>query len=140
MLRKNLIFFAFLFLLGTSSAQELLHSSELHGPAVGYAGQKSDTYKVFATALKQGQRSKPLFQKCLKGGTPAAKLYGALGLYSLDPREGREALAQLRGDSNEVSMLKGCILERSTVGELAEKLLSKEKNSLDPEYFLPNKP
>ena len=127
----------FALLAGAVSAQDLLTSPEFHSRATGFAAQESAIYKVFAQAVAQGEQSRTLFQKCLKQGTPAAKLYGAIGLYHLDPKHGREALESLQSDQARVALFDGCLKVEQKVGTIAAGLLSDDKNSMNPEYFLP---
>ena len=134
---KKIGFVLCIFLLtGSLSAQELLSSPEFHARATGFAGQQSDTYKVFADALAKGTQSRLLFRKCLQEGTPAAKLYGAIGLYQLDPEAGRRALLNLRANKSQVVFFHGCIKCHEQVGALASELLSKDGKTLSLRSFI----
>ena len=66
------------------SAQEFSDVPALHTFAVGYAGAESKVYQSFRAVLDKGEAARPIFRRCLKTGSPAAKLYSAIGLYKLD--------------------------------------------------------
>jgi hypothetical protein len=135
----TLILLLGLFFMTAASAQELVNSPALHVRATGYAGSKSATYLVFEKALQQGAESRPLYLKCLAEGTPAAKLYGALGLYALNRADGQEALRWLSKDDSKVPFMSGCLLSEEQVSRLAEELLSDEPNTLSVRSFLPQR-
>lgn len=106
------------------SAQEFADVPALHTFAVGYAGTESKVYKSFRAVLDKGEEAKPIFRQCLKTGSPAAKLYSAIGLYKLDPQEGTTALKSLASSDEKVPVMQGCIVSTYTVGEVASDLLS----------------
>lgn len=130
-----LLALATLLILPAEAEPRLLEVSELHTLAVGYAGEESDIHKSFRTVLELGDEAKPIFRRALKTGTPAAKLYGAIGLYRLDPKEGREALQVLSRSKEKVSVMQGCLVFEETVGEVAEQLLSAKPDSYSLSSF-----
>jgi hypothetical protein len=117
-------------------AQELISSTELHTSAVGFAGQKSPTFQSFENVLKQGESAETVFIKCLKDGTPAARLYGAIGLFSLDKEKGQKALQSLSGDHDTVTLFQGCIKSNHEVGELATALLKEDGRTVHLGSFM----
>lgn len=109
-----------------SVAQELAQVPALHTSAVGYGASQSDIHKSFAAVVARGEAGRDELERCLTSGTPAAKLYGAIGLYKLDPKDGRAALRRLLNDKSEVLFLQGCLGNRLTVKALATDLLSQK--------------
>lgn len=91
--------------------------------ATGFAGTKSDNYKTFEAELARGAKAAPVFEKALKEGTPAARLYAAVGLFKLDEGRGKAALESLRSDGARVWSTEGCDREETTVGAMATRLL-----------------
>ena len=134
---KHYLFAIFLALSSATWSQELLSVKELHTFATGYAGSKSATYQIFEQELNKAEAARPVFEKCLKSGTPAAKLYGAMGLYSLDAAEGKEALKRLAKSEGKVKVLSGCILSEYKVSEVADELLNSEDGLSVHSFLLP---
>lgn len=102
---------------------KLAEVSRFDTNAIGYAASASPNYEAFRRALGQGEAAAPLFAELLKTGTPAAKLYSAIALYHLDQKRGVQALESLSDSSETVSSLMGCLMNQSTVGEIAKGLL-----------------
>lgn len=123
-IHKLLIALLFLMTLPTGAEPKFEDVPALHTSAVGYAGTESEVYKSFRAVLNKGEKARPIFQRCLKSGTPAAKLYSAIGLYKLDPEEGKAALKSLADSEEKVPYMRGCIVSTQTVGELATNMLS----------------
>ena len=117
------------------SAQEFADVPALHTFAVGYGGTESKVYKSFRAVLDKGEKAKPIFRQCLKTGSPAAKLYSAIGLYKLDPKEGTTALKSLASSDEQVPVMQGCIVSTYTVGEVASDLLSPDPQLLSFRAF-----
>ena len=113
-------------LLGLPALAEMEFSTvpALHASAVGYAGTESEIHKSFRALLEKGDGAKPIFQECLKSGTPAAKLYSAIGLHRLNAEEGKKALLSLMESQEPVTVMQGCILSNETVGGVARDFLS----------------
>ena len=84
---------------------------------------QSQNYQAFRAEVERGEAAAPLFEELLKTGTPAAKLYSALGLYHLDRERGVKALQSLSGDTTKVSEMNGCMVDETTVGATAKMLL-----------------
>ncbi len=93
---------------------------------IGAAGSPSPNYEAFKAELSRGKGAEANFQGLLKDGRPAAKIYAALGLYSLDKLRGVAALESLRDDSSPVRTMSGCMVDESTVGEVARELLAND--------------
>lgn len=110
----------------SAHAESTLKLSEVvrfDGRAVGYAATESQNYQAFRAEVERGEAAAPLFEELLKTGTPAAKLYSALGLYHLDRERGVKALQSLSGDTTKVSEMNGCMVDETTVGATAKMLL-----------------
>lgn len=90
---------------------------------IGYAGSASPNFDAFKAELARGEKAAPLFEKLLKQGKPAAKIYSALGLYSLDKERGMAALESLRSDDTPLRTMSGCMMDETTVGKVATELL-----------------
>ena len=104
----------------------LAEVSRFDGSAIGYAGSPSPSYAAFAAELEKGAAARPLFEQTLKEGTPAARLYAALGLYSLDKERGTAALQSLCSDSSPLQTMHGCLMSDTTVGAMAAELLKND--------------
>lgn len=124
-----------------SLALELEDVSQLDVRATGYAGTESANYKAFKDVLSQSEAAEPKLQKILKGGSSAAKLYAALGLYRLDPKAGRSALEMLALDKSPVAVSSGCLVWTSTVSQVAKDLLTDDNSKgFQIRQFLPREP
>ena len=140
MLKQSILLVLFIVTLTlTAVAQDFSQIPALHARATGIAGEESSNYKVFAKTLEQGARSKPLYLQALKSGTPAAKIYAALGLWTLDREQGKLALEQLVDDKEPLVLLSGCCSETITVGQVAKDLLSNKQTYVSFDSFLPRK-
>ena len=129
--------FFFILTLG-AQAQELLKVQAFHSIATGRGGIKTPTYLKFEEQLNRGRKARGVFRKCLKKGTPAAKLYGALGLYHLNKPEGEQALTSLLGNQDPLPILRGCIISETTVGALSKDFLDGTGKLVTFRMFLPN--
>ncbi len=138
---KRLLIFLLTAMTLTVHAETQLKLAEVErfdASAIGYAAAASPNYKAFRAELNRGKAAVPLFEELLERGTPAAKLYSALGLYHFDKTRGVRALEGLKGDSAPVSGMSGCMMEQATVGEMAAELL-KDGGSATRAY-LPTRP
>jgi hypothetical protein len=93
--------------------ETLLQANSFDGPAVGFAGTRSETYQAFEEAIAQGNQIRPEIESLLQQGTPAGQLYAALLLLRLDRQAGVQALVQLQSDQVMVTRYSGC--ERITL-------------------------
>lgn len=98
----------------------------LHSRATGFGLQRSETYQCFRDVLELEDEAVSIFREVLNSGTPAARLYSAIGLCKLEPHEGKEALQALTLSTSQVLYWHGCFETMGPVCELAQKLLSKE--------------
>lgn len=123
---RNIILVLFLLATGVQAAPslELAQVTRFDGSHVGYAGSASPNYEAFRAVFNQGQQARAIFEKTLQDGTPAAKVYSAIGLYHIDPEAGIKALSALQGDSSDLESLNGCLALRTTVSELATEFLA----------------
>ena len=106
-----------------AQAEELAQVRSFHSAATGRGQGMSPTYRIFEEQRLRGVEARPVFLRCLQRGTPAARLYGAWGLYELNKEEGLAALRTLLEDEESVPFMKGCLLGDSTVGAEAQSLL-----------------
>lgn len=117
---------------------KLAEVARFDASAIGYAAAASPNYQAFRVELNRGEAARPLFEELLERGTPAAKLYSALGLYHLDRARGSLALEKLKGDKAPVSGMSGCMMEEATVGQMAAELL--KDNGSATRAYLPARP
>lgn len=135
-MKKSIILFLILLISSLSAlAEGLAQVEQFHPRATGYAGSESATYLIFKAQVQRGEEARETFQQCLKKGTPAGRLYGAVGLWKLDPEEGQRALTALASDQAPVDLMSGCLMMRSTVGEIARDLLSEQPQNLSLQSF-----
>lgn len=115
---------SFLFVLTLAAqAEELSQVRSFHSATTGRGAGTSPIFMKFEEQRLRGVEARPVFLRCLQKGTPAARLYGAWGLYELNKEEGLAALRTLLEDEESVPFMKGCLLGDSTVGAEAESLL-----------------
>lgn len=104
-------------------AEPLAEVKEFHGSSIGFGSAPSPYYYKFQAEAAKGESAVPLLEQLLLDGTPAARLYAALALYSIDNDRGVRALESLKGDPSHVVTLFDCTRGGSTVGELAAAAL-----------------
>lgn len=127
-------FTLFALAIGSLAQSELATTTRFEAPAIGVAATKGAGYLAFQTELQRGAEAQPLFQDLLQHGTPAARLYAALGLYSLDRERGLQALQNLTSDASEVTSYNGCEAEVTTVGAVAKSFLGDDGATI--RYYL----
>lgn len=103
--------------------EALTQADTLDDPAVGIAGQKSETYQAFEQAMAAGNTIRPELEKMLQQATPAGRLYAALLLMKLDRKAGKQALKQLQADQATVIRFSGCLRLPMTVSQAAAQVL-----------------
>ncbi len=103
--------------------------------AIGYAGGESPNYEAFRTELAKGASARPEFERLVKEGSPAARIYSAIGLYSLDKAAGTKALEGLKADSSPLKTMNGCLMNDTTVGKTAQGLLANGGEEI--QFYLP---
>lgn len=105
------------------------------------AGKTSWVYKGFEKMLQQGEASREQFWQMVREGKPAARLYGAVGLWHLNPIDGKAALEELVDDEDNVICRSGAFSYRKSVGWAARQLLDdKPDGILKLSLFLPEPP
>lgn len=97
---------------------------------IGYAGSASPNYDAFRAEYGRGNAARPVFEKILEKGTPAARIYAAIGLYGLDKTRGMEVLQEMKADKAPVTAMSGCMQWETTVGELVTELLADDAQGL----------
>ncbi len=108
---------------GPYYVEPLAEVTEFHGSSIGFGGAPSPYYYRFRDEVAKGASAVPLLEQILHDGSPPARLYAALALYSLDSQRGVRALESLEADTREIETLFGCSRSRSTVGETAAEAL-----------------
>src|SRR5262249_36568312 len=106
--------------------ETLRQAEHLDDSAIGYAAQRSPTFKAFQQALEQGSRIRPDLDWLLKNSSPAGRIYAAILIGQIDKEAGRHALESLKSDQNNVSYRTGSLVETRTVADLAADLLRGE--------------
>ncbi len=92
---------------------------EFHGSSIGFGSAPSPYYYKFQAEAAKGEGAIPLLEQLVLDGTPAARLYAALALYSIDNDRGIDALESLKGDTSPLVTLFDCTRGGGTVGEFA---------------------
>ena len=134
---KNLLIAVILLVACPTYAEELKTVGELHTSAVYYEAVESPVFKAFKAEVQKGVKALPTFQACLQDGSPAAKVYGALGIWSVDEKKGRAAMTNLLGDMDKLSLLNGCLKRLTTVDAVAKDLLDNSDDTLSRISFIP---
>jgi len=91
---------------------------------------------MFHNLVQRGHRAIPALQDLLMHGSPAARLYGAIGLHFLDPVQGRLALEGLCHDSGQLRIQAGGRIGQHTVSEMAYRFL---QNADSLRFFQPRR-
>lgn len=123
---KNLLTFLLLGMLtlgAYAQTHPLAQVARFDNAHIGYAASQSPNYAAFTSVLKTEQ-AETVFTEVLDNGTPAGRLYAAVGLYHLDEQKGRAALSQLSRDQSGLETMNGCMVFETTLGEVAAELLS----------------
>ena len=122
-----------LLLLATiATAENLMDCKVLESRFIGRGASTSPNFERFSAMVKN-QDTDGL--KKLAKGSPAARLYGALGLYQIDKKSGRKALKALVADQSEVTVMQGCVIQQSTISDVAEQLLDGNRKSFSLSAF-----
>lgn len=103
--------------------------------AIGFAGGESPNYEAFRAELAKGAAARPQFERLIKEGSPAARIYSAIGLYSLDKAAGTKALQNLKADTAPLKTMNGCLMNDTTVGKTASELLANGGEEI--QFYLP---
>lgn len=116
--------------------KRLRSADECHACLIKMGGERSATFAAFERLARRGRRAVPGLQELLMHGSPAGRLYGAIGLCYVDPAQGRIALEGLCQDDAPVVTMAGCRKTRHRVCEAAEMLL---RNADSLAFFLPRR-
>ena len=96
---------------------------------VGIASQiLPETAAYFALAERaerEPQAVRPHLDRLLRKATPAGRVYAATLLATIDRAAGAAAWQKLVGDRSPVRTMMGCIAGETTLGEYAERELSR---------------
>lgn len=92
------------------------------------SGSESASYMAFRHEVSKREKALPLYYQLLIEGSPAARLYAAIGLYSVDVKEGKRALRVLWDDPSRVTISDGLGRQDTTVGLVAQRIFA------EPEY------
>jgi hypothetical protein len=93
---------------------------------VGFANQKTDTFKAFETALAQGAAINEHLQWLVKNASGAGKIYAAILIEQFDKEAAKEIYESLKNDTTAVEYRSSDLFEMRTVGDLAAGLLGGE--------------
>jgi hypothetical protein len=106
--------------------ERLKNAPKFDDSAVGYAAQRSDTFKAFEMAYLAGSAISEDLEWLLHNGSPAGRLYAAILIVKLDKEAGKKALESLKSDADLVEYRSGSLVETRSVGELAADALKGE--------------
>lgn len=131
MRKLMVILFSLLALLAQAETPlSLAEVSSFDNSHIGMAGSPSPNFAAFQSEVNRGDKAAPLFEKLLQEGKPAARIYAALGLYSLDRSRGLAALESLKSDPSKVRTTNGCMTDETTVGEAVTELLANDGEAI----------
>jgi hypothetical protein len=88
---------------------------------VGVAGTESHGERFFRGVMGESD-GLVTFRKILGTGTPAAKLYALCGIRLLSQKDFDAAAAPLLKSSEIVTVMRGCLVSKERVGELARQI------------------
>jgi hypothetical protein len=102
--------------------QILERAERLDDSAVGYAGERTETYSAFIKLYGAGKPSTDSAKHLIAQGTPAGKVYGYLILRHVAPLEAGDAAKQLLKDQTAVPMMNGCFINSDSVSRLVARI------------------
>lgn len=105
---------------------------QLDDSAVGFANQKTATFKAFAEAYLAGASVRTELDWLLTHGSGAGKIYAAILIETLDKEAGKKAYEALKDDKTPINYRSGSLIEERTVGDLANGLLNGEQVIIFP--------
>lgn len=92
---------------------------------VGFAGVTSQGEKDFRTVVHQPPNvALATFEEIYAAGNPEAKGYALAGIRKLDEKRFTELLHSLDGSKEPVITMRGCIMEKQTMGDVAKEIES----------------
>ena len=90
---------------------------------VGFAGVTSQGEKDFRVIFDQPpDAALQSFESIYASGNPEAKSYALAAIHKLDERRFTELLASLKNPEERVLTMRGCIMERHTMSEVAKEI------------------
>lgn len=90
---------------------------------VGFAGVTSKGEIDFKFVLSQPEPvALTAFEKLYGIGNPQGKSYALAGIKKLNPSRFRELLATARGSTEQVAVMRGCIVSRESLGDTAKQI------------------
>ena len=105
-----------------SSVEVLLRAERLDDSAVGYAGERTVTYDAFSQLYKAGKASTDDAKHLIADATPEGRVYGLLILRHIAPADAEMWTKRMLLDRARVTVMNGCLIHHSTVGELVAKI------------------
>src|SRR5262249_36261161 len=106
--------------------EKLSKAEHLDDSAIGYAAQRSDTFKAFEQALSSGSEIRADLYRLVEEASPAGRIYAAILISQFDKEAGNKVFEALKSDGATVNYRSGSLVEKRTVGELASDLLRGE--------------
>ena len=105
-----------------AAIDELVEADTLAFGGVGFAGKLLPVTKAYlrveAALDDHPEEVRQQIDRVFADGTPAGRAYAATLLERIDPAAARAAWTSLRDDPSEFTTFVGCVMGRSTVGEL----------------------
>jgi hypothetical protein len=105
----------------TTEPKSLAEVEEFAFGGVGVAGIQSQGESFFRGVMDQPD-AVTTFKKILGNGTPAAKLYALCGIRLLSEKDFDAAAAPLLKSNETVTTMRGCVLTKERVGEIARQI------------------
>lgn len=106
---------------GAERPKSLAEVEEFAFGGVGVAGIESQGEGFFRGELEQ-PNAVETFKKILAQGTSAAKLYALCGIRLLSEKDFDAAAAPLMKSNETVTTMRGCMVSKERVGELARQI------------------
>lgn len=107
-----------------SSALDVVGKSRiLYDAAVGDGGDKPYEFSCYKLLLLNGKDHWSDFEKMLKTGTPAGRVYAAVLLYKTDKPKALPLIEPLLKDTTSLPMQSGCLILDTTIQKEVENLL-----------------
>jgi hypothetical protein len=90
---------------------------------IGYAGETSKGEIDFKVVLSYPQPvALTAFEKLYATGGPQGKSYALSGIKKLNPSRFKELLASAKASTDEVEVMRGCILSHESLGDVAKQI------------------
>jgi hypothetical protein len=105
----------------TAEPKSLAEVEEFAFGGVGVAGIESQGESFFRGVMEEPD-AVATFKKVLGNGKPAAKLYALCGIRLLSQKDFDAAAAPLLKSNETVTVMRGCMVSKERVGELARQI------------------